>query len=657
MLDNNPDNVEDNFEKKFEENSEENKNNSINEAVDSLIESPDELQEIKDTTQLIDSEVSLTIKNTEFSESIEEIEVKAAVEAEDVKIVVKEIKDIDYSKMNLENLVSELEKVINEQPVNKVKKQVDGIKNIFNQQFGVLLAEKKADFISAGGESLDFQFSSPLKTKYNLLLSKHKKERDAFYNDQEKAQRVNLDKRFEVIENLKNLIINADTKTMYKHFKELQDSWRAIGPVSKTKYNDTWKIYHHHVERFYDLLHLSNDFRDLDFKNNLEEKLKIILKAESLAENENINDSFKELQELHKIWKEDIGPVAREMREKIWKKFSQATKKIHDKRHDYYRSMKTKFDEMIHNKLQIISQINDLDTSKNNNHSDWQSSINEIEKLRQAYFNEGKLPYAKSEEIWQKFKIATKSFNKAKNNFYKGEKDSQQDNLNKKIALIELAESLKNSTDWESSTDIMKKIQSDWKKIGHVPRKFSDDVWKRFKDACNYYFDEFHKNKNAVSSEDQLIIDGKKAFLEKIKKEEYNTKEALLEAINLWKDLGSLPRSVRHLEGKFNKQIDRLISSLSIDKHEIEILRFKNKVDSFASNNDVRKLDSEQIFIRKKVDEFIRETQQLENNLGFFSNAKPDNPLVLNVKLRLDEFKQDLSLWKEKLNYIKKLNY
>lgn len=599
-------------------------------------------------------------ENLEVSSAVNEIEEEIAANAEDTEANNQDaevVKEKDYTKLTLENLVAELEKVLKEQPVHKVKSQVDAIKNAFNQQFGALLAEKKAAFLEAGGESIDFQFSSPIKTTYNTLLSQHKKERDAYYSDQEKSQKLNLEKRYEVIEALKALISDADPKIMYKQFKELQTTWRAIGPVSKTKYNDTWKIYHHHVERFYDLLHFSNDFRDLDFKNNLEEKLKIIQKAEALAETENINDSFKQLQELHKIWKEDIGPVAREMREEIWKKFSQATKRIHDKRHEYYRSMKTKFEEIIQKKLEIVAQIEGIDISKNKNHKDWQQSIATLEELRQAYFNAGKLPYAKSEEIWQKFKLATRKINKAKNNFYKQEKNSQQDNLNQKIALIELAESLKDSTDWEHTTETLKKIQADWKKIGHVPRKFSDDVWKRFKSACNHYFDQYHKNKNAVSEEDQLIITAKKDFLEKIKTSEIHTKEELLEAINSWKSLGSLPRSVRHLEGKFNKQIERLIATLSIDKHEIEMLRFKNNVDGFAANNDARKLDAEHIFVRKKMDEIVKQIQQLENNLGFFSNAKPDNPLVLNVMTKVAAYKKELALWKEKLNYLKKIAY
>ena len=279
------------------------------------------------------------------------------------------------------------------------------------------------------------------------------------------------------------------------------------------------------------------------------------------------------------------------------------------------------------------------------------------EELRQEYFNAGKLPYSKSEEVWQKFKAATKKFNSAKNVFYKQEKSGQQENLKKKMELIELAESLKDSDDWETSTNTLKRIQSDWKKIGHVPRKFSDDIWKRFKAACNHYFDRFHDQKNSLNKEQQVIVDSKKAFLELVKALEAPSKEEILEVINKWRELGSLPRNARHLEGKFNKLIDRALSGLSLDKNEVAMLKFTNVVDGLAADNDVRKLDSEQMFVRKKIDEVVREIQQLENNLGFFSNAKDDNPLVLNVKKRVEGFKEDLAIWKEKLNYIKGLDY
>ena len=629
MLENNEENVDETEKKVVEETNNTSKNTP-----------EDTLKEVK-TTQ----------------DAVEEIDNSIAVDAEKETTKEEASLVVDYSKLSLEILVATLKEILANNPVQKIKNQVESIKSAFNLKFGALLAEKKAAFLAEGGNAIDFQFSSSVKSDYNSLLSEYKKHRDAHYKDLDKQLSSNLEKRISVIEQLKDLIENADTATMYKSFRALQDTWRAIGPVSKNHYNDTWKTFHHHVERFYDLLHLSNDFRDLDFKHNLEEKLKIIEKATALAEEADINIAFKELQDLHKIWKEDIGPVSQEMRENIWQKFSAATKKIHDRRHDHFREMRSKYQEIIEKKLEVVEKLNAFDTSHNTSHNDWQKSIKEIEELRQEYFKVGKLPYAKSEDVWQKFKAATKKFNSAKNVFYKHEKNDQQENLKKKIALIELAESLKESDDWENTTNALKQIQSDWKKIGHVPRKFSDDIWKRFKAACNHYFDRYHDKKNSLNKEEQGVVDAKKTFLETVKEITEPTKEAVLEVINTWKDLGRLPRNARHIDGKFQKIIDKLLGGLSLGKEEIAMLKFTHVIDCLVADEDVRKLDSEQLFVRKKIDEVVKEIQQLENNLGFFSNAKEDNPLVLNVKNRVNEFKEDLAIWKAKLKYIKKLDY
>ena len=444
---------------------------------------------------------------------------------------------------------------------------------------------------------------------------------------------------------------------MYKQFRDLQNIWRSICPVPKTKYNDTWKIYHHHVERFYDLLHLSNDFRDLDFKNNLEEKLKLIEKAEFLAEMQDVNAAFKELQDLHKIWKEDIGPVAREMRDDVLDKFSAATKIIHDKRHDHFKSMKSKYAEIIDAKMLVIAEILSYDSSKNKTHNDWQKSIKDIEALRKKYFDAGKLPYSKSESIWKKFKEATKQFNQQKNKLYKQEKSTQQKNLQAKLDLIKIAESIKDSEDWETTTNTFKKIQSDWKKIGHVPRKFSDDIWNKFKTSCNYYFDRYHNQKNALSDDQKEIIAKKTAFLENLKVDDFLTKDTVTHLMNSWNEFGSTPRGSKAVDVKFNKFIDNVLSKLSLDKSEIVLLKFKNIINGYLANNDTRKLDSELIFIRKKIDESVREIQQLENNLSFFSNATDDNPMVKSVHKNIDTYKKGLKIWKAKLTYLRSIEY
>jgi hypothetical protein len=569
----------------------------------------------------------------------------------------KEVEAIAYDTLTLEELTVALENLIHTQKIQHIKSSVEAIKSAFNLKFGALLAEKKSVFLAEGGNTIDFQYSSPIKSKYNKLLSDYKKQKEIYYSNLEKQLKDNLEKRVQVIEDLKVLIENADTSTMYKHFRDLQNSWRLIGPVPKTKYNDTWKIYHHHVERFYDLLHLSNDFRDLDFKNNLEEKLKLIEKAEFLAEMQDVNAAFKELQGLHKTWKEDIGPVAREMRDDVWNKFSAATKIIHDKRHDHFKSMKSQYVVIIEAKMLVIDEILSFDSSKNKTHNDWQKSIKDIDALRTKYFDAGKLPYSKSESIWKKFKEATKQFNREKNKFYKQEKNSQQENLQAKLDLIKLAESIKDSEDWETTTNTFKKIQSDWKKIGHVPRKFSDDIWNKFKTSCNYYFDRYHNQKNALSDEQKEIIAQKIAFVEALKVEDYTTKDSLTILMDSWNQFGSTPRESKAVDLQFNRFIDSLLSKLSLDKNEIVLLKFKNIINGYLANNDNRKLDSELVFVRKKIDESIREIQQLENNLSFFSNASDDNPMVKNVHKNLNTYKNGLKVWKDKLAYLRSLDY
>ncbi len=592
-----------------------------------------------DTKSAIDEIENMTAENLEKNEKKEEVPM------------------LDYDSMELEELASELEKIIKKHPVQRIKNNAEAIKNAFNVKFSNLLSEKKEAFLAEGGNSIDFQFSSPVKIKYNQLLKDYKVKRDAYHVQIENELKGNLEKRNMLIKELKNLIENAVTGTMYNEFQKIQERWKSIGPVPRAKHNDTWKIYHHHVDRFYDLLHLNKDFRELDFKHNLKEKQKLITRAESLIELEDVNVAFKELQELHRIWKEDIGSVSREFREDLWNRFNQATKKIHDKRHDYFKDLKSKHQEIIEAKLILIDKINSHDFSKNVSHKDWQKSIRYVEDLRQQYFNIGKLPHNKSEVVWKKLKEATKGFNKAKNIFYKQEKLVQTDNLKKKMKLVELAEKLQSSEDWSVTANTMKRIQSDWKKIGHVPRKYSDEIWNRFKTACNTYFDRLHTHADSFNQGLETVVVAKKEFIEELKNTESLTIDQIQEAVKKWKELGSLPRNVRYLDGKFNKVVDIHLSKLNLGAEEIELMKFKNLIANYLNQEDYRKLDNEQFFIRKKISETVREMQQLENNLSFISNATEDNPLVQNVRKGIQEFKNELDIWQLKLNYLKKLDY
>ena len=594
------------------------------------------------------------------NKAIDEIESKIAESSEKVEHVAIEM--ADYENLSLEELVEELSKLVKEHPVQSIHNNVNNIKNTFNVKFGELLKKEKASFIEGGGEVVDFQYSNPVKSNYNSILYDYKVKKNEFYTKQESQLNENLENKLALIEDLKHLIDNAEGATMYKLFKGIQDRWREIGPIPRAKYNDTWRTYEHHVERFYDLLHLSNDLRDLDFKHNYEEKLTLVVKAEELAELEDINLAFNELQILHKLWKEEVGPVGREHREEVWERFSAATKKVHDKRHDYFKDLRSKFDENVDKKLAVISTIDSLDTSANKSRSDWQKSIKEIEELRNKFFAIGQVPRGKSNDIWAKFKDATKKFNVEKNKFFKSIKKEQLDNLNAKKLLIERAVSLKDSEDWDAATDVMKKIQADWKNIGHVPRKYSDKLWKEFKDACNHYFDRLHSEQDAGNKEELEVFNKKKELLAEIKQtieaKEEITLENLKVYVDNWRALGRVPYEMKHIEVKFNKLIDKIVgSSNSIDVKEVEMIKFENLVNSYLEQKNFHKLNGEQLFVRKKIDETVREIQQLENNIGFISNASTDNPLLKNVMDNISVYKQKLEIWKTKLEYLKKLDY
>ncbi|MFV0248525.1 MAG: DUF349 domain-containing protein [Tenacibaculum sp.] len=602
----------------------------------------------KQQNDIVDNEKTVDQTNKTETESIKVQESESSTKTQSIPIQ-------NYQDMDLEKLVEQFKKLLSKYPVQQVKNHIEIIKTTFNSKFGKLLAAKKAAFLAQGGNSIDFQFSSPVKTSYNKLLFEYKQKRDAYYNKLEKQLKENLEKRNALIQELKKLIEQGDTDTIYREFKEIQKKWKLIGSVPKTKYNNIWKTYHHHVERFYSLLHLNKDLRELDFKHNFEEKLRLVELAESLDKKSDINEAFKELQELHRLWKEETGPVAIEHREMIWDRFSRATKKIHDKRHFQFKELKQKHQNLIDEKFKIIEQISNYDTSKNKTHKDWKNSLTHIEALKQKYLNIGKLPHIKNEAAWGKFKIALKDFTSKRNAFYKEEKDIQSSNLKKKIELVDLAESLKDSQDWEQTTSVMKQIQSDWKKIGYIPKKQAELLWVRFKDACNYYFDRYHKYKNNFNEDQIEIIKNKKDFFEKVKNQKNISIEQAKEFMNKWKELGSLPRELRHLNEKFNNLLGHHLKKLDLSNIEIELLKFKNIINDYIAQKNYQKIDDEKYFIKRKIEENVREMQQLENNLSFISNAKSDNPLVVKVIKEVQQYKNSLDILQAKLSYLKRI--
>ncbi len=567
----------------------------------------------------------------------------------------------DYHAMSKEALVDELEKLLKKEKVQAIKEHVDEIRAEFNAKFDEEVEEKKEEFLHEGGNIIDFHYSTPLKKRFNSIYFDYKEKRNNYYRQLKQDLNQNLEKRLEIIEELKSLIdVEENINTTYKHFKDLQDRWKTAGAIPRDKYNTVWNTYHHHVENFYDFLHLNREFRDLDFKHNLEQKLKIITRAEELTQEPDTNRAFRELQMLHKMWKEDLGPVEKEFREDIWQKFSDATKKIHDKRQEYFEQLEQQYEKNLEKKEEIIAKIKEIADTNYNSHKLWQQKIKEVEALREEFFNAGKVPRNVNEQTWKKFKETVRTFNRNKNAFYKNQKKEQYHNLEKKLELVKVAEENKDSEDFKATTALMKRIQSDWKKIGHVPRKDSDKIWKRFKSACNHYFDRLHANRSEENKEESEAFDQKKDLLEKLKNTELTGDRkkdlpTIKQFIEEWKNLGRVPHSKRYIEGKFNKALDHAFDKLDMDKKQTEMLKYENKVQALEDSDDTRKINNEHYFLTKKIEETKAEIMQLENNLQFFAHVDDDNPLVQEVHKNIQDHKEQLKIWKEKLEKVKSL--
>ena len=566
---------------------------------------------------------------------------------------------LDYHAMSMENLVGELQKLVKNERVQAIKKHVDGIKHEFDLKFQEFIDHKKEDFVSNGGNEIDFRYNSVTKRQFNEVYSEYREKRNQYYKNLENSLKENLADRLAIIDELKSLVnVEEDINTTYKHFKDVQERWRNAGPVPRNNYNDVWRTYHHHIEIFYDFLHINRELRDLDFKHNLEEKLKLVERAEALEKEEDLNKAFRELQTLHKIWKEDIGPVGKEHREEIWERFSNATKALHHRRQDYYKDLDKIHEQNLEKKNGIIEAIRAISTTVADNHRALQQQIKQIEELRDAFFKAGKVPQKVNEQTWANFKDAVRNFNRNKNAYYKNLKKGQQENLDKKRELLNLAISLKDSEEWDSTTSEMKRIQNEWKKIGHVPRKYSDKIWKEFKDACNHYFDRLHALKNEAHKDEAENFEKKNACLDRLKAFELtgNRDEDLTSIksfVDEWKTYGRVPFNKKNINQKFNKILDAIFRKLDVSRQESELLRYGNKIHQLASADNDRAIANERSFIRKKIDESKNEIRQLENNLLFFSNASEDNPMVKDVVKKVESHKEALETWKAKL---KKLN-
>ncbi|WP_298116778.1 DUF349 domain-containing protein [Flavobacterium sp.] len=631
--------------------------NTTEEVVENVIELTDE--QVADDTIVLENENDFAM-NAIANANAEESEDETVKGRYDIPLQ-------DYEALPMEKLVEELETLVATDQVMSVREHVEEVKKAFLSKFHHFMDEKRDEFNAENPDTTeDFHYSFPLKTKFDSLYNQYRDKKNAHFKSLQNNLKSNLENRMAIVEELKNLVNNStgNIANALKQLNDIRERWKNAGPIPKDKYNHVWNNYHFHIENFYDFLHLDRDARDQEFKHNLELKNKIIARVGELINETDINKSFRELQDLHRIWKEDIGPVSREHREELWKQFSELTKQMHDKRETFYESFRAKETENLEKKNEIIAQLEVLAQEKVDSHQAWLNQIVKVEALRNQFFATGKVPSEVNEATWAKFKNAVRDFNVLKNSFYKDIKKDQNDNLSKKQALVDRANELKDSEDFAATTPLMKQIQEDWKQVGHVPRKFSDKLWDEFKAACNHYFERLKDSKKEENAEEVAAFEKKKEYLETLRSFELvgdhkTDLDAIKAHIEAWKSIGRVPFNRRHVEGKFNKILDALFEKLSSSKKESEQLRFANRLDNIAGSEDSRKLDNEKIFIMRKIDEVQNEIFQLENNIQFFQNtknAKKENSIVTEVRKTIERHKEDLVSWKDKLKQIRNLN-
>ena len=572
---------------------------------------------------------------------------------EDELSVVKSEEE-NYDDLNLEQLLKALEKKVSSGKIHHHKRYVEALSKQIEPKLSQIFENKKEDFINAGGDLKDFDAKIPEKTIYNELIRRYKSERARYYQELEKSFQNNLVIRKNLIEELKGLIgIDQPISETYKQFKNLQSRWRESGHVPRAEANNIWKTYHHHVGIFYDFLHLNREFRELDFKYNYEEKLKIIEQAEALSKMDNIQKAFRDLQELHKRWKDELGPIAKEHGETLWERFSEATKVIHEKRQFFQKNQTEVYRANYEKKKTIISQMQQLAEVEIKTHNEMQKMIRDMESLRTSFFECGHVSRSDNAEIWAMFKDVMRLFSKKRNTFYKSLKKEYSENFKQRMELVKQVEAFLQTEDFATTTPKVIALQRKWKEMGAVSRKQNDKAWKLFRKACNDYFALLDERKNKISEVEQQAFEEKDELLKKLRSKEGLDRTSIDHLIEEWTKIGSVGRKTNQINSEFVAAIENSLKQLGEDKESIASFKYELKIKLMGDRTEL--IQKERSQIKQRLDKAKQEYIQLETNMEFFAKSSSENPVVNKVMKDLEKQKKIIDGLQQKLDAFKRM--
>lgn len=545
----------------------------------------------------------------------------------------------------LPELLNEMEDISRKDDAGSFQKRFSQLREQAGKLIHADTEEHKNKFLAEGNAAEDFSYQHPEQARFSTTSNLFREKNEAYTKKQEEIQQKNLEERQNIIERLKNLYTNTEAGTnLFKAIREIKEAWKNAGQVAKSEFKLLNNNYFHHLNQFYQMLDMNKEYMEQEYAHNLEKRQHIIERAKELETEPAVQKALNELQYLHKLWKEEAEPVAEEFREKTWEEFKEISNRIHDRKAELSAQIDVEQQENLEKKNKIIEEIKKIASpEKEANHSYWQNAIRRIEELRSDFLKIGSVPRRVSNQNWNDFKLHLKNFNTAKNEFYKSLKNSQQANLEQKLKLIQTAKDNSTSEDWDVTVPLFKKLQEDWKKVGHVPKNMTNRVWDEFRDACNTFFNNYREKNNTSGDNWKENYKQKKQLLDELK--EISNEEGSVERIeqikNNWNSIGKVPREKLSINSEFNKT---LREKLKLNKiHEYEL-----KEEGLSENQLTDKARK----IKNQIADIEAEIVKMENNLGFFTNPTRENPLLKETYEKIDEKKAQLESMRQSLHNI-----
>ncbi|WP_027386752.1 DUF349 domain-containing protein [Chryseobacterium gregarium] len=549
------------------------------------------------------------------------------------------------AELSLSDALKEMEKMINAPDAGENLKKFNQLKEKASHYIHDEVEDKKHEYAEAGNAPENFSYEHPSQSRFSALVNIFREKYDTYQKGQEEEQHKNLEYRQNIIERLKNLYTNSEPGTnLFKSIREIKEDWSKAGQVAKSEFKILNNNYFHHLNQFYQMLDLNKEFLEQEYSHNLEKRQHIIERAKQLEHEPVIQKALNELQYLHKLWKEEAEPVSEEFREKTWEEFKEISNKIHERKSELSAAIETEQAANLEKKNQIIAEIKKLtEPAETPNHNYWQNAIRQVEDLRSEFLKTGSVPRKLSNQNWNDFKTILRTFNTTKNTYYKSLKGSQQANLEEKLKLIQTAKDNQNNEEWDVAVPLFKKLQEDWKKIGHVPKSMTNKIWDEFRDACNTFFNNYREKSNASTDNWKENYKNKKTILEDLKtvSDEEGSIEKIEAIKTAWNNIGKVPRDKISINSEFNKT---LREKLKLNK----INEFDLKEEGLSENQLTDKARK----IKNQISDLEAEIVKLENNLAFFKNPSKENPLLRDTFNSIDDKKAHLETLKQNLHNI-----